>query len=202
MNRRQFIACAVVAASFAGLAGGQAAALTVASSPFVENDGLDDEQIIARFDSIDSKYEIGGIFSDSDVDFTLRYGLGSPNGAMGVRTNDAIVVDDLPFIAVTSLTDGEYNGDFGYTFHTVIEIENKDIKSVEVLIDHRFVAYGWVSPFQGANGMCNYGIMYRGCDGQRTVEIPPGEVRQVEIVNHPVGIVGTYRALVECAKVR
>ena len=135
---------------------------TITSWNYPENDALSDEEIAARFETIDASYEVGETFSDADVEFVLRYATPAPNGGFRqfMETSTHGYGDPLPTDAwLACRTEATYEGDFVYRF-----AEDAYLATAlpgTATIETGITAYGWQSPFQSDAGMCGFGIVLR-----------------------------------------
>ncbi len=183
VNRRNFIAAGLLAAS-SGLCGSNVANAGVLSSlAFPENEGLTELQITDRFASINNHYALGEAFSDTDVDFVLRYGMPVPGAVTTSSRTDGGLTFDL---SVAS----EYVSPFAYEISSSIEVSNPGHGELPVTVGRMLTAYGWISPLQGSRGMCNYGLIYKTPEDvrERSIRVQPNSVGLSQGLDQVVGI--------------
>ena len=155
---------------------------------FPENEKLSANAVQERFEHINATYKVGAAFSDSDVDFVLRYGTPFPRTSKDIL---ATTPPDHGGFSTWTCVESSYVGSFSYECLTTTWVENCTDATARLAVVQTLTAYGWISPYQGSRGMCNYGIVYR-----TPAEVTPGIITVnthdkgfAESVDQIVGIV-------------
>ncbi len=169
----------------------EASAGVLTSWSYDENNDLTSEEIAERFQAINETHGKGDSFTDSDVDFTLRYGFAPPSGCVDAKLEIPFFLDRNDTVTGTFTFEGKYLGNFVYQFFGAYDIENNTDEPVHISIEDGFTAYGWMTPFQELTGMCNYSIMHASKDGFDE-KIEPGKMWHGEIGADIVGIMGSW----------
>lgn len=155
----------LIGALGAGLAlracgGGGRRASAAADLSHPENDDLSAGQIEQRFADITDAYEMGQSFSDTDVEFVLRYGRPAPTGPAPLCLVDEVTGADqgVPF-DLTCVMEASYRGSFTYNFTHTMQLRLGGLAWDQVRYEYDLALYGWISPIQFGDLMCGFGIV-------------------------------------------
>lgn len=190
IKRRDFLAGTLAGMAGLALSGHSTPSwATIATSvSFPENESLSADAVQRRFEHINGTYGVGAAFSDSDVDFVLRYAAPFPGTSKGIL---ATMTPNHEGFSARAYIESSYVGSFSYRCLTTTWVENCTDMTACLAVAQTLTAYGWISPYQGPRGMCNYGIVYR-----TPAEVRPGVITVdahdkgfAESVDQIVGIV-------------